>query len=189
MSEAFLEKCKTLSDAQIVALINSGEYIYIGAIIDRYTPLIKSIISKSSESLLDFDDLFQEATLALFSAVKSFDPSKASFSTFATLCINRAVNDQVRIASAGKRVPEKLITPIEDVDIADSSSPESILIEKESYLRLADSIKLELSELEYRVLCSFLKGNSYSDISDELGLPLKSVDNALGRIRRKLKDM
>ncbi len=189
MSQAFFEKCKALSDEKIVELIGNGEYIYLGVLIERYTPLIKSLVSKSVDSSHDFDDLFQESTLALLGAVNSFDSSKASFSTFASLCISRALNDQRRSAHAGKRVPEKLITPIDDIELTDINSPESILIEKESYMRLADDIKLELSELEYRVLCAYLSKDSYLDIANLLGISVKSVDNTLRRIRKKLKDM
>jgi RNA polymerase sporulation-specific sigma factor len=189
MSQSFFEKCKAFSDEQIIDLIRGGEYIYLGVLIERYSPLIKSLIAGAGFSSHDYDDLFQESTLALTGAIKSFDSSKASFSTFATLCINRAISDQKRSAVAQKRVPEQLITPIDEIELTDSKSPEAILIEKESFLELKDNIKLELSELEYRVLCAFLAENSYSAIAQLLGISAKSVDNTLRRIRTKLKDM
>lgn len=189
MSEVFIEKCKELSDAQLAELINRGEYIYLGVLIERYTPLIRSGISKLSDAPLDADDLFQEATLALCSAIKAYDPEKSAFSTFAALCINRALAGELRTAVSSRRVPSGLISPIDDVELAGGTSPEAILIEKESYKRLTDSIRLELSELEYRVLCAFLADKSYADIARELGVTVKSVDNSLRRIRTKLKGM
>lgn len=187
MGNFFLEKCKDLSDNDLISLINDGDYAYLGVIIERYTPVIEGIISKFADRGIDRDDLFQEATLALFSAVKGFDADKASFTTFANICINRAINDIVRATNAKRRVPEKMLTPLDDVVLTDDSNPEAILIEKENYHRLAANIKLDLSQLEYNVLCAFLTDKSYSDIASELNITTKSVDNTLRRIRKKLK--
>lgn len=189
MSQSFFEKCKAFSDEQIIELIKKGEYIYLGVIIERYRALINSLIANSGNPPSDFEDLFQESTMALTAAIKSFDSSKASFSTFASLCIDRAIKNQNRSSSAGKRVPIDMITSIDDIEITDEKSPEAILIEKESLLKLKNNIKLELSDLEYRVLCAYLSDKSYSDISEKLGISIKSVDNTLRRIRTKLKDM
>ena len=84
-------------------------------------------------------------------------------------------------------IPQELITSIEDVEITDSNSPESILIEKENYKALTETIKLELSDMEFNVLELFLEGKSYSDIAKSLSITEKAVDNALARIRKKLK--
>lgn len=188
MGQAFLDECNSLSDNEVAELIKSGKFVYLGVIIERYTPLIKSCVSKFRDSGIDSDDLFQEATLALCSAIKAFDSKKASFSAFASLCISRALNDVIRATNAKRRVPENMLTPIDDVVLTDGISPETILIEKESYLRLTDNIRLELSNLEYKVLCSFLADKSYADIAKELNITAKSVDNTLRRIRTKLKN-
>ena len=74
-----------------------------------------------------------------------------------------------------------------DVQLTDASSPESILIEKESFDDLEHTIKKDLSDFEYQVLCEFLSGKSYAEIADSLGVASKSVDNALRRIRSKIK--
>lgn len=187
MGDYFLEKCKNLSDNDLISLINDGDYVYLGVIIDRYTPVIGGIISKFSDCGIDRDDLFQEATLALFSAIKTFDSDKASFATFAPICIGRAINDVVRATNAKRRVPERMLTPLDEIVLTDEASPETILIEKENYHRLAANIKLDLSPLEYNVLCAFLADKSYADIASELNITTKSVDNTLRRIRKKLK--
>lgn len=187
MSNNFLENCKNLSDNDLISLVKNGNYVYLGVVIERYTPVIEGIIAKFSDCGIDRDDLFQEATLSLFSAVKTFDSDKASFATFARLCIERALNDIVRATKAQRRVPEKMLTPLEDVVLTDEASPETILIEKENYRRLAANIKLDLSPREYNVLCLFLSDKSYADIATELNITVKSVDNTLRRIRKKLK--
>ena len=126
--------------------------------------------------------------MAIFSAVKRFDASKASFKTFVTLCINRAMSSALsRAVGANKHIPDVLISPIDDVNLLDMNNPESIFIEKESYSDLEHTIKSELSNLEYQVLCEFLSGKSYAEIANTLNISSKSVDNALKRIRSKIK--
>ena len=177
-----------LSDNELVALINSGEYKYLQELINRYMPYVISVASKYNASGFDTDDFIQEGTLAIFSAVKNFDSQKASFKTFVTLCINRAMTSALtRVAGAAKHIPEGLITPIDDVELLDMNNPESILIEKEDYNDLEHTIKNELSDFEYQVLCEFLNGKSYADIAEALLVPTKAVDNALRRIRSKIK--
>ena len=110
------------------------------------------------------------------------------FKTFAGLCVNRAMSTALsRATGNAKHIPEDLISPIDDVDLADTSDPETILIEKESFSDLEHSIKKDLSDFEYRVLGEFLSGKSYADIAASLGVSTKSIDNALRRIRAKIK--
>ena len=176
------------SDNQLVELINHGEYKYLQLLINRYMPYIISVASRYNAGGLDTEDFIQEGVLAIFSAVKTYDGSKASFKTFAGLCINRAMSSALaRAVGSGKHIPENLISPIDDIELADTSDPESILIEKENILDLEHTIKNDLSELEYQVLGEFLSGKSYADIAEALGITTKSVDNALRRIRAKIK--
>ena len=99
-----------------------------------------------------------------------------------------SVIDCAKRAGRKKNIPEELLEPIEDVSIPDCNSPEKIFFDKEAYKALTHSIKLELSGMELAVLQLFLSGKKYIDIADELGVSEKSVNNALMRIRRKLKD-
>ncbi|MBE6809898.1 MAG: sigma-70 family RNA polymerase sigma factor [Ruminococcaceae bacterium] len=179
---------ENLTDNQLIELINSGEYKYLQFLINRYMPYIISVASRYNAGGLDTEDFIQEGVLAIFSAVKSFDSEKASFKTFVTLCIDRAMSTALsRATGAAKHIPDSLISPIDDVEVADTNSPESIIIEKENYDALANSIKKELSDFEYRILCEFLSGKSYADIAEALQVTVKSVDNALRRIRTKIK--
>ncbi len=177
-----------LSDNQLVELINQGEYKYLQLLINRYMPYIISVASRYNAGGFDTEDFIQEGVLAIFSAVKTYDDSKASFKTFAGICINRAMTSALtRAVGKAKHIPENLISPIDDVELADTSDPESILIEKENISNLEHTIKKDLSKLEYQVLSEFLSGKSYADIAKTLGITTKSVDNALRRIRAKIK--
>ena len=86
-----------------------------------------------------------------------------------------------------KNIPEGMVSSLEDTEICDDTTPEAIVIAKEDYDSLTQSIKLELSSMEYEVLQLFLSGMSYSDIATSLEITEKAVDNALSRIRKKLK--
>ena len=176
------------SDNQLVEIINRGEYKYLQLLINRYMSYIISVASRYNAGGYDTEDFIQEGILAIFSAVKSYVPEKASFKTFVCLCINRAMSSALsRVSGAAKHIPEGLISPIDEIVLTDMSSPESIFIEKESYDDLESTIKQELSEFEYQVLCEFLSGKSYVEIADSLNVTAKSVDNALRRIRSKIK--
>lgn len=186
MVKNFVENYENLSDDEIVASIKKGNYEMLQVIIDRYYPTISFYVKKYCPS--DYiEDAFQEATLALYSAVKNYEPQKASFSTFATLCIKRSLIGVLKLRQRKKDIPEELLTSIEELDLVDSNSPEKIFFDREDYKNLTDTIKLELSSLEYDVLQLYLSGEKYSDIAVKLNISEKSVDNSLARIRKKLK--
>lgn len=186
MSINFVENHKTMSDEEIVCRINSGDFELFGIIRDRYISRILYYVNKLCPENAR-EDAVQEATYALYTAVKTFDSTKSSFFTFASICIKRSVINGVRQSNRNKNIPDELLFSLNDIEIADSNSPEKILIEREEYEALADSIRLELSGLEYEVLQLFLSGKKYSEIANQLGISEKSVNNALSRIRKKLK--
>lgn len=183
------ESCenKQLKDGDLVALINSGKYEYLQMLINRYMPFILKVVKQYSGCGLEPEDLIQEGILAVFSAVKTYDSSKSKFSTFVALCINRAIIGQYKASCAVSRIPDKLISPIDDIEIPSSENPETIVIDKESFERFKGKICENLSVLEFKVLKEFIDGYAYSDIAEHLGISVKSVDNSLRRIRAKLK--
>lgn len=188
MGNTFVEDSIILSDNELVTRICSGEYRYLEVLTLRYLPIIRKIAEKSRCNGCDTDDLIQEGTISLYSAVSSYKPGNASFHTFAVLCITRGIGNAAKRCRSQKHIPDRLICPIDETDVEDiSSSPEKIVIDRENYRAFTDEIRLGLSRLEYNVLNEYLKGISYSDISRKLGISEKSVDNALKRIRRKLK--
>lgn len=186
MSNIFVENYENLPENEIISKINGGDYELLQVVINRYLPVIMHYVGKYCNPA-DREDAIQEATLALYSAVKTFDSEKSSFSTFATLCIKRSVIGTLRNSKKNRAIPSELVSSIEEVEVVDSNSAEKIFFEKQEYENLIKSIKLELSSLEYKVLNLFLSGKKYSDIAKALDITEKSVDNSLARIRRKLK--
>lgn len=187
MNNFFAKEAEGLSDNELVELIRSGRYEYLQAVINRYMPYIKTVAAKFGQ--FESEDLIQEGRMAVFSAAETFNGEKASFSTFVKLCINRAVGDYVKAFSVKKRIPQKLITSIEDLELSIDENPEKLVIDKESYDLLGKKLKERLSDLEYKVLREFLSGGSYADSSEKLKISQKSYDNALKRIRNKLKSL
>lgn len=186
MRKSFVENYEDMSDDEIIALINGGNYELLQVIIDRYYPVMLGYIRKYCPP--DYsEDAVQEATLALYSAVKDFDSSKSAFSTFAALCIKRSVISVLKSRQRKKNIPDELLSSIDDLEIVDSNSPETIFFEREDYKSLTDTIRLELSALEYEVLQLYLSGEKYCDIAKKLNISEKSVDNSLTRIRKKLR--
>lgn len=182
----FVENNNKMTDDEVITKINEGNYELLSVVIERYLPLIVKIAKQYLPSA-QIEDAVQEATFALYSAIKNYEVGKASFKTFATLCIKRSVISQLRKTNALKSIPQELISSIDEVELTDVNTPEEILIEKENYKALTNNIKLELSAMEYNVLELFLSGKGYSDIAKALGITEKSVDNALARIRKKIK--
>ncbi|MCQ2455419.1 MAG: sigma-70 family RNA polymerase sigma factor [Clostridia bacterium] len=183
----FVEKSENLSDNEIISKISNGKYEYLQVLTDRYMPLIIKKAKSFEGQGIETDDLIAEGFMGIFSAVKMFDERLSKFSTFVSVCIERAMISAVRTVGRKKRIPPDMLMPIEDVDLAGDENPEDIYINKESYNSLKENIFSELSEMEYNVLSLFLEGNTYADISEKLGISLKSVDNSLSRIRNKIK--
>ncbi len=186
MGKKFVENYENVSDETIVSLVNNGDFEPVGILIKRYYSTILMYIEQLCPPEIK-EDAIQEATVALYSAIKAFDNEKSSFSTFAGICIKRSVMSFVKSQSRKKAIPSQLVSSLEDIEIADSNSPEKIFFEKDDFKTLTDNIKLELSPLEYKVLQLYIMGYRYSVIADELELTVKSVNNAMLRIRKKLK--
>ena len=183
----FVEIYENLTDEEIVDKINAGNFELLPVIFSRYYSTIFFYTNRYVPSAVS-EDAFQEATMALYAAVKDFKAEKATFNTFANLCIKRAIISFLKNSSRKKNVPEEMLSSIDEVEIVDSNSPEKIFFDREDYKSLADTIKLELSELEYKVLQLYLAGEKYSVIAENLSITEKSVDNSLARIRKKLKN-
>ena len=186
MGEKIVENYENLSDEAIVSLVLSGDFEAVGVIIQRFYPTILYYINNLCPPEFK-EDAIQEATFALYNAIKDFDPHKSNFSTFAGVCIKRSVLSFLKFQNRKKNIPSELLTPLEEIDIAVGNSPEKIFFDKNDYKLLTDNIKLELSPLEFKVLQLYISGYRYSVIADKLSISEKSVNNAMTRIRKKLK--
>ena len=186
MRKKIVEINENLADDEIVKQINGGNLELLQVIIDRHLPTVNYYVRKYCPEAY-FEDARQEAIFAIYSAVQNYNPDKSSFSTFATLCIKRSVIGVLKGLRLSRNIPDELLTSIEEADVTDSNTPEKIFFDKEDYKTLTDNIKLELSPLELKVLQLYLAGYRYSVIADRLSITEKSVNNALFRIRKKLK--
>lgn len=187
MGKNFVENYESMDDGELISLINQGKYEYLQEIIARYVPMILYHMRKCGYQS-DREDVMQEALIALYSAVKTYDAGKASFSTYASLCIKRAMIALMKSDRRKKTVPDELLSSLEEEGLVDANSPEKIFFDREAYQTLTETIRLELSGMEYRVLQLYLSGMKYSKIAADLGISEKAVDNSLVRIRRKLKE-
>ena len=189
-----MTKLEERSDEELMEGIRGGEQECMDVLIERY----KGQVRKEARTLYliggDSDDLIQEGMLGLFKAIRDYRPEKeASFGSFAKLCISRQLYTAIQ-AAASRQKHSPLNTYVELTegldDVSDSSrgkSPEELLIDQESAESLQDRIEALLSPMEYGILQRYLNGENYVQIAEGLERNPKSIDNALQRIRRKIK--
>ena len=131
--------------------------------------------------------MIQEAMFGLLKAIREFDPGHdARFKTFAEVCIRNRIRSAVVNASRSKHAPLNDSVPFESPMLGFDASPEELYISREEETERLASLRQRLSPLEQKVLTLFLLGLSYQEISEQVGRPSKSVDNAVQRIRRKV---
>lgn len=182
------------SDTKLIEMFKNGSELAFAALTDRYLKLIRSITSKYTISGLEPDDLTQEGLVGFLCAVKTYkENGGASFKTYVGLCINRRIISLLNRSVGNKSKPLNNYISLYDDDVSnnmldDGVNPESLVISKESFSSLNKHISDCLSDTEKRVLKLYLAGESYEQISLTLDIKPKSVDNALQRVRRKLKN-
>lgn len=150
----------------------------------------------------DREDIIQEGMIGLFKSIRDYKGDKlSSFRAFAELCITRQIITAIKTATRQKHIPlnsyVSLNKPIFDeesdktlMDILSEESisdPEELIINREEFLGIETKMGEILSSLEWEVLTSYLEGKSYQEIAEELDRHVKSIDNALQRVKRKLE--
>lgn len=162
-------------------------------LVSQYKELVEKIASKYNNSLLEKDDIFQEGMIGLLAAINSYNSEKgASFVTYATKCINTSILGALRRLSRLKDIPQSNIVPLEDEDSFDNKfalSAEDEYLAKESVSNLNQALYEELSSFENEVLRLSIIGCSYAEIAKKLDKNEKAIDNAIQRIRKKLKHL
>ncbi|MBQ2676088.1 MAG: sigma-70 family RNA polymerase sigma factor [Clostridia bacterium] len=191
MSDFSEKDLRQATDEELCALSKKGNDDAFSALVGRYIFTVHDRASGYYGSGIDSDDLTQEGMIGLMSAVRCYDKDcGASFRTFAWLCIDRSIISAVRSTLRKKQIPSSSIVSIDDWDEPDlnnGSDPEAVLIAKEDMNLLNEKIFNRLTDFELSVLKMYLGGYSYSSIASSLACPVKAVDNALQRLRRKLK--
>ena len=186
----------TCTDEELIARLRAGEREITDYLIDKY----KSLVRTRARALYlvggDHEDLIQEGMLGLFKAVRDYKPEKeASFATFAGLCIDRQMYSAVASSQRQKHQPlnsfVSLSEPVseQELRLVDEETPEEIMISRENVIGMYERIKERLSKFEYQVLELYLKGYDYTQIAEKLGKQPKAIDNALQRIRSKVREV
>ena len=176
---------------QILSNAQSGDTKKQEAIITDYRAMVEMIASKYKDSPMEREDLIQEGMIGLLAAINSFDCSKgAAFSTYCYTCINNSLQTALRKVSRRKDVPQNSVVPLEEEFVNSKNSvlsAEDSFLAQESVSMLTQQLQNELSEFENNVLRLHMIGCSYREIANKLGKTPKAIDNALQRIRKKLK--
>ena len=194
--------CRNYDDEELIYLACQGNLLAEERLINRYKKLVK--IKARSYFLIgaDTEDIIQEGMIGLYKAVRNYQFKKlSSFKAFAELCITRQIITAIKSATRQKHIPLNSYTSLnrpiynEDsdrtlLDIVDNMSindPQDLFLNSEKLNNLKVRIKRILSDLERDVLESYLDAKSYQEIAADLGRHVKSIDNALQRIKRKLE--
>jgi len=197
-----IEQFEKMSDEQLIEQVHQGNTDALDYLITKYRLFVKSKAKSYFLIGADKEDIVQEGMIGLYKAIRDFKGDKlSSFRAFAELCITRQIITAIKTATRQKHIPlnsyVSLDKPIYDeesertlMDIIISpitDDPEHIIINQEDYSRLENKMGEVLSELEQQVLSRYLAGQSYYEISEELNRHVKSIDNALQRVKRKLE--
>ncbi len=190
------------SDEDIVMEAKGGDIVALEFLINKYKNFVKAKARSYFLIGADREDIIQEGMIGLYKAIRDFRGDKlSSFRAFAELCITRQIITAIKTATRQKHIPlnsyVSLNKPIYDEDsdrtlldiLAGSkiTDPEELMINREEYNDIEFKMGEILSELEWKVLTLYLEGKSYQEIAVDLKRHVKSIDNALQRVKRKLE--
>lgn len=194
---------ETDSIEEVVKAAQDGEVRSIEELIDRNMDIVYAKSRYFFIKGLDKDDVIQEGRVGLFKAIRDYKEDKeASFRGFAQLCIHRQLVSAIKKANRQKHMPLNNSTSLDkSIDKGESKRTynevvsdenhdlEKIFIYQEVLNLIMDKIEKNLTQLEYKVFVKYLDNKTYQEISDELNVNLKSVDNALQRARKKVEEI
>lgn len=192
------------TDEELIHRLREGEEAVMDYICEKYKPLVRSKAKSMFILGGDNEDLIQEGMLGLFKAVRDYDSGRdASFYTFADLCISRQLYTAVQASQRKKHIPlNTYISLYGDVGEQDNGetrklaeslanlserNPEELFLDKERVDYLERTIERELSGFEKQVLDLYMTGMSYTQIAKVLGRDEKAADNALQRLKNKIR--
>ena len=192
------------SDEELIVRLRDGEDSITEYLMNKYKNLVRSKAKSMYILGADSEDLIQEGMIGLFKALRDYDSGRdASFLTFADLCVSRQMYTAVQASRRQKHIPLNTYISLYGVASMDrdgeqknlenvltthaGQSPEEVLIDRENMVQLEKAIEQELSGFEKQVLDLYLTGMGYQQIAKVLGKDDKSTDNALQRIKTKLK--
>ncbi|MGG1313107.1 MULTISPECIES: RNA polymerase sporulation sigma factor SigH [Cohnella] len=190
------------TDEDIVEAVHEGNSEALEYLIHKYRNFVRAKARSYFLIGAEREDIVQEGMIGLYKSIRDFRGDKlASFKAFAELCVTRQIITAIKTATRQKHIPlnsyVSLDKPIYDEDsdrtlldvICGSKvcDPEEMIINQEEFFGLEDKMSEILSDLERKVLMLYLDGRSYQEIAVDLGRHVKSIDNALQRVKRKLE--
>src|SRR5574344_368999 len=194
---------ENLTDEEIVLEYKEGHNnTALDYLINKYRNFVRAKARSYFLIGADREDIIQEGMIGLYKAIRDFRNDKlSSFRAFAELCVTRQIITAIKTATRQKHIPlnsyVSLNKPIYDEDSdrtlldvlsgAKVSDPEELVISREEFVDIEAKMEEILSDLEWRVLMSYLDGKSYQEIAVDLHRHVKSIDNALQRVKRKLE--
>jgi len=193
---------EAMVDEEIVDYAREGSNLALEYLISKYRNFVRAKARSYFLIGADREDIIQEGMIGLYKAIRDFRSDKlSSFRAFAELCITRQIITAIKTATRQKHIPlnsyVSLNKPIYDddsdrtlLDIISGSKvtdPEELIISREEFGDIEEKMGQILSELEWKVLMSYLDGKSYQEIAGDLKRHVKSIDNALQRVKRKLE--
>lgn len=193
---------ETIQDEELVSIIHEGNTLALEFLINKYKNFVRAKARSYFLIGADREDIIQEGMIGLYKAIRDFREDKlSSFKAFAELCITRQMITAIKTATRQKHIPlnsyVSLDKPIFDeesdrtlMDVLTGTrktDPELLLINREEFNDIELKMAEVLSDLERQVLMHYLDGRSYQEISEDLNRHVKSIDNALQRVKRKLE--
>jgi len=192
----------SMDDEDVVEFARNRDGAAEEYLINKYKNFVRAKARSYFLIGADREDIIQEGMIGLYKAIRDFRSDKlASFRAFAELCITRQIITAIKTATRQKHIPlnsyVSLNKPIFDEDsdrtlldvlpIAKVTDPEELVISREEFVDIEEKMEEFLSDLEWKVLMAYLEGKSYQEIATELNRHVKSIDNALQRVKRKLE--
>lgn len=181
-------------DADLTARACAGDRDALAALVPSFVPFIRAHSIPVAAAGLEADDLMQEGMLGLLSAIRHFCPENGvPFHAYAHICIKRRLVSAVRRATCGKAVPLNHALSLDDQTNAlfavsrINTDPEEVVIFRETVGALSAAARAHLSSKERAILCLYLSGVSYVGMADRLCMRVKTIDNALQKIRKRLR--
>ncbi|NLO94175.1 MAG: RNA polymerase sporulation sigma factor SigH [Clostridiaceae bacterium] len=191
-----------MEDEEVLTYVNAGCRQGMEYLIEKYKPLVRAKARSYFLVGADREDIVQEGMIGLFKAVRDYKPEKQiPFKAFADICITRQVITAVKAATRQKHIPlnsyvslnKKVFDEdsdkylIEVIEEASVTNPEELLISKEEICFIESLVIELLSPFEKEVLRKYLSGITYQEIAKQLNKPVKSIDNALQRLKKKIE--
>ena len=183
---------ETVNVNSLILKVREGDQQAFVKLLNKYQPLIESLVAQFESNDLTKsleEDLIQEATLVFYNAILNYDENQSDveFGLYARICMSNALVSQMR--TIRRRSVEQSLPPQEEdiFDMGIVSSPVDDIVDRENLKNLYSVIQKNLSDYEYLIWSNYVKGKTAKEIGDLVGKSAKSVNNAIYRIRQKLR--